>query len=177
MPTVVCDSGPLIALAKLNRLDLLSKLWDEVNITRAVYDEVVTHGLATGAQDAPVVRLFWRQQRWPIVAVAPESIRKFTPASRLDVGEMETLSFALETDDALVLIDDAVGRREARRSGLRVKGTLGVIADAYRRGHLTFFDAELLIREIESRPDIWIRPELCEQVLERLRAERRSSVE
>ena len=68
----------------------------------------------------------------PIVAVAPEVIGKFTLASRLDVGEMETLSFALEADDALVLIDDAVGRREARRSGLRVKGTLGVIADAYR---------------------------------------------
>jgi len=61
--------------------------------------------------------------------------------------------------------------------GLRVKGTLGVIADTYRHGRLIFFDAELLIREIASRPDIWIRPELCEQVLERLRAERRSSVE
>jgi predicted nucleic acid-binding protein len=81
---------------------------------------------------------------------------------------METLSFALEADDALVLIDDAVGRREARRLGLLIKGTLGVIADAYRHGYLTFSDAELLIREIESRPDIWIRSELCEQVLEAL---------
>src|SRR3972149_4018244 len=121
-----------MALAKLNRIDVLRRLWHEVVITRAVYDEVVTLGLATGAQDALVVRLFWQQHAWPIVEVAPEILQPYLPQVRLDAGERETLAYAVHQTDALVLLDDELARREARRLGLPVKGTLGVIADAYR---------------------------------------------
>jgi predicted nucleic acid-binding protein len=38
----------LIALGKLNRLELLAELYGEVQIPRAVYDEAVTQGLALG---------------------------------------------------------------------------------------------------------------------------------
>jgi len=44
MATVLCNPGPLIALGKLNRLDLLAGLFGEVQIPRAVYDEVVNKG-------------------------------------------------------------------------------------------------------------------------------------
>lgn len=43
---VLSDAGPLIALGKLNRLDLLACLFPEVEIPQAVYDEVVVEGLA-----------------------------------------------------------------------------------------------------------------------------------
>jgi hypothetical protein len=36
MTIVLCNSGPLIALGKLNRLDLLAGLFGEVQIPRAV---------------------------------------------------------------------------------------------------------------------------------------------
>ena len=49
MPIVLCNAGPLMALGKLNRLDLLAGLYGEVQIPRAVYNEVVTQGLARGA--------------------------------------------------------------------------------------------------------------------------------
>lgn len=42
MPLVVCDAGPLMALGKLNRLDLLAAVFEEVHILYAVFDEVVT---------------------------------------------------------------------------------------------------------------------------------------
>ncbi|MBN1401257.1 MAG: hypothetical protein JXA74_10495 [Anaerolineae bacterium] len=48
-----------MTLGELNRLDLLADLFDQVHTTRAVYDEVVTQGLALGAPDALTVRLFW----------------------------------------------------------------------------------------------------------------------
>ena len=44
MPVVLCDAGPLMTLGKLNRLDILASLFGEVQIPRAVYDEVVTQG-------------------------------------------------------------------------------------------------------------------------------------
>ena len=67
MPVVLCNSGPLIALGKLNRLDLLAVLYSEVTIPRAVYDEVVVQGLAHGASEALTVRLFWEHQQWFVV--------------------------------------------------------------------------------------------------------------
>ncbi len=79
MPVVVCDASPLMALGKLNRLGLLADLYKEVQIPRAVYDEVVTQGLARGASDALIVRLFWQRQRWPIVDVPDAVLSAYTP--------------------------------------------------------------------------------------------------
>ena len=69
----------------------------------------------------------------------------------------------------LVLLDDETARAEARRLNLRVRGTLGVLAQAYHAGILAFPEVELLLQEIAARPDIWIGAKLCEQVLRALR--------
>ena len=130
---VLCNAGPLIALGKLNRLDLLTDLYEEVQIPRAVYDEVVTQGLARGAPDALTVRLFWRHQRWPIVDVPDAVLSAYTPPVVLDPGETEVLALAQTLADPLVLLDDEVARAEARRLKLRVRGTLGILVHAYRR--------------------------------------------
>ncbi len=156
-----------MALAKLNRLDLLAKLYDQVEIPKAVYREVVTQGLALGAPDARVVQLFWENQKWPITDVA-RLLSDFQPGVVLDAGETEVLALAGEDPEALFLIDDDLARQEARRLAVEVKGTLGVMVQAFRRGVLTFEETELLIQLIAARPDIWIGARLCEGVLEGL---------
>jgi len=169
MPTVLCNAGPLMALGKLNRLDLLADLYEQVQMTRAVYNEVVTQGLARGMADARVVRLFWQRQRWPVVTVPQAALDVYQPAVILDPGETEVLALAQTLDDPLVLLDDEIARAEARRLKLRVRGTLGVLTQAYHNGLLSFPQVELLIHEIAARPDIWIGARLCEQVLASLR--------
>jgi predicted nucleic acid-binding protein len=69
-----------------------------------------------------------------------------------------------------VLLDDEVARAEARRLQLQVRGTLGVLVQAYRAQLLALIHVELLIQEIAVRPDIWISARLCEQVLTSLRS-------
>jgi predicted nucleic acid-binding protein len=49
MDAVLCNAGPLMALGKLNRLHVLADLFDQVQIPRAVYEEVVTQGLVRDA--------------------------------------------------------------------------------------------------------------------------------
>lgn len=80
------------------------------------------------------------------------------------------LALARALRDVLVLLDDETARAEARRLKLRVRGTLGVLAQAYHAGILSFPEVELLLQEIAVRPDIWISARLCEQVLQALRA-------
>lgn len=169
MPIVLCDSGPLIALGKLNRLDLLGDLYGEVQIPHAVYDEVVTQGLARRAPDAFTVRLFWQCHGWPILDVPDAVLSSCTPLVILDPGETEVLALAPTLKDPLVLLDDEIAPAEARRLRLRVCGTLGILVHAYREGLLSSDPVEVLIREIAGRPDIWIGAKLCEQVLASLR--------
>ena len=167
---VLCDAGPLIVLGKLNRLELLADLYREVQVARAVYHEVVTQGLSRGTPDALTVRLFWHRQAWPIIDVPPSLLPTYTPSVILGPGETETLALAQTLTDPLVLLDDEAARAEARRLGLRVRGTLGTLVLAYRQDLLPFDRLELLLHEIAARPDIWIGAKLCEQVLASLRS-------
>jgi predicted nucleic acid-binding protein len=167
--TVLCNAGPLIALGKLNRLELLAELYGQVQVPRAVYDEAVTQGLALGAPDARTIRLFWQTKDWPIVNVSATVLATYKPSVILDPGEREVLAVAQTLSDVLVLMDDETARAEARRLKLRVCGTLGVLTQAYRAKIISFPDVELLLQEIAARPDIWIGAKLCEQVLQALR--------
>jgi len=167
-PIVLCNAGPLIALGKLNRLEFLAGLYGEVQISRTVYDEVVTQGLARGASDALTIQMFWQRQDWPVVEVPPTVLSAYRPSVILDAGEKSILALAQTMKNTLVLMDDEVARSEARRLKLRTRGTLGVLAQACREQMLTVSQTEFLIREISARRDIWISTKLCDQVLSSL---------
>jgi len=168
-PVVLCNAGPLITLGKLNRLELLVELYGEVQIPHSVYHEVVTSGLAKGASDAVTVRLFWQRQKWPLVDVPQAVWDSYTPSVILDAGERAVLALAQTIRYPLVLLDDEVARSEARRLNLPLRGTLGILVQAYREQIQTLAQTELLIREISARRDIWISGKLCEQVLGAMR--------
>ena len=168
MMVVVCNAGPLIALGKLNRLELLADLYGQVQIPGAVYDEAVTQGLALGMPDARTIRLFWQAKGWPIIEVTAAVLAAYKPSVILDPGETEVLALARTLTDAMVLLDDEAARTEARRLKLPMRGTLGLLFQAYRSETLSLTQAELLIQEIAIRPDIWIGAKLCEQVLKAL---------
>ena len=168
-PDVLCNAGLLITLGKLNRLEVLAELYGEVRIPRAVYDEVVTSGLAKGASDAMTVRLFWKRRKWPIVNVPPTVLASYKPSVILDAGERAVLALARTMSYPLVLLDDEVARIEARRLGLQIRGTLGILVKACHEKILTLVQTELLMHEISARRDIWISSKLCKQVLSELR--------
>jgi predicted nucleic acid-binding protein len=52
----------------------------------------------------------------------------------LGPGETAALALALESADAITILDDALARRHAEVLGLRLTGTLGVLLDAKRAG-------------------------------------------
>jgi len=128
----LCNAGPLISLAKLNRLALLGQLYPNLAIPKTVYREAITEGLALGAADAVVTRLFVERYALPIIEASQEVMDSYRPAILLDAGELELLALARDQPGTLVLIDDEVARAEARRIGLSVKGTLGVLVAARR---------------------------------------------
>jgi predicted nucleic acid-binding protein len=160
---VVSDAGPLIALAKLNLLHLLERLYGRVYFPGSVYKEAVVEGLRQGLEDAHTLRLFLIQEGWETMAVenAPDELISL----HLDQGELDSLALALDMN-ALLLIDEERGREIARRYRVKVRGTLGVLIEAYRHGFLTSSQLRFYFDQIEERTDIWISPSLCHRLLQ-----------
>jgi len=169
-PPIYCNAGPLMALGKLNRLELLADLYPSVQIPEVVYNEVVVDGLARGEADAAVVRTFWRQQQWPIVSVQDAVLTAYQPQIVLGNGERAVLALAQAAPGALALLDDALARREARRIQVHSYGTLGILVRAQQAGVLTRPQLVRLLQDIAARPDIWISAALCEKIIAELPA-------
>lgn len=124
----VINSGPLIALALLNRLDLLSALFSEFWIPDAVYQEVALAGdWRPGAESL-------RERAW-LSRVRTVPIPDPLLVAELDAGEAAVISLARAYLPCVAVIDEKRGRRIATQVyGLQVKGTAGLLVEAYRRG-------------------------------------------
>ena len=170
---VVANSGPLMALGKLGLLDLLYDLYGRIYIPSAVYTEVVVRGSEHGYPDAYAARLAIQRGRLVVVTMKDNELPNGISSLPLDTGEKQSLHLAIRDKADLVLLDDLKAREEARAQGLTVKGTLGVIVEAYRARRLHLDEVETLIQAIISRDDIWIAEELCRRVLTALRTEAR----
>ena len=127
---VVSNAGPLMALAKLNLLHLLKLLYGRVRFTPAVYSETVCEGVRQGYPDAHSLRLFLRQEAWTAEAIP--RIPRDLASLPLDRGETESIALAV-TVNGLLLIDEERGRAAARGRGIPVRGTLGILIEAYDR--------------------------------------------
>ena len=126
---VVSDTSPLSGLAIVGKLSLLRALYGQIVIPEAVASE-----LRRGGQDEPriaqVLSLSW-------VEIKPSTnhslIDELQTIYKLDKGESEAITLALELTADALLIDERLGRREASRLGLAITGMLGVLLAAKKQ--------------------------------------------
>ncbi|MDI6735366.1 MAG: hypothetical protein QME42_04085 [bacterium] len=169
---VVSNAGPLIALGKLGQLGLLVKLYDYVLIPPKVELEVVTNGINLGCHDAYATKILIDKGIIEVKKIASAKISNWINMG-IDEGEAETIELALAEGADLVLIDNWHAREAARKVNLKIKGSVGIIVEAYRRRYLTMDEFELLIKEIENRPELWISDEICDYILRQVEKEKR----
>jgi hypothetical protein len=125
---VVSNSGPLINLARIGRLDLLPSLYTTLMIPSAVYREVVVRGSGQPGSDEVA------QAGWITTRSVTDTLAVAGLATMLDQGEAEAIVLAKELSAAELLIDERLGRRMAQSLGLPIKGTLGILVRAKHRG-------------------------------------------
>jgi predicted nucleic acid-binding protein len=125
---VVSNSGPLIALAAIGRLNLLCALFGQIVIPPAVYQEVVIRG--QGEPGSAEVKA----ATWIKVAQVQDHLAVNLLREVLDAGESEAIVLAQELNARYVLLDDALARRKARLIGLPMTGTLGLTLIAKESG-------------------------------------------
>lgn len=151
---VVVNNTPLAALWSVNQLDLLRALYDDILIPQAVYDEFL-------ATERPLRQEILEHSPWIKVA-SLEHPRQALVYIGLDRGEAEVLALASERSARLVIINERRGRRYAKRLGLPLTGTLGVLLAAKDAGLISL--VKPLLTEL-VRKGLFVEQELITKVV------------
>ncbi|MEM7510377.1 MAG: DUF3368 domain-containing protein [Bacteroidota bacterium] len=145
---IITDASPLIALIKINKLEILDQLFDKILITDVVRDEVRSN-----------------LPEWIKVSSNYNLEQKKLLELELDPGEASAISLALGMPNSLLIIDEKKGRKVAKRLGLKIIGTIGVVVKAKQQGVIP--TAKEVLEDLE-KSGLWISQELKEDILDLL---------
>jgi len=157
MLKVISNTTPIISLLKLNRLDLLQQLYNEIYIPVAVYREIEDGKAKIYYKD--LSKFDWIK----IVDINDKkSVKYFLD---LDKGEAEAIVLATECNADLIILDERLGRFYAKHAELKVTGTIGVLVKAKMEGIINAV-RPLLDELIEK--DVWISDKLKREILQKI---------
>ena len=119
MAVIISDTGPLLALAGVEQLAILKALFKTVLIPAAVYQECLAKTDHAAALIEQAV-----EQAWLKIEVVPKP--EGFPLC-LGAGEQEAMQLAASYEQALLIMDDRLARREAMQRKLDFVGTVRVL--------------------------------------------------
>ncbi len=137
---IIADASPLIALVDIEELEVLHRLYERVIVTDIVRGEI--HAELPGWIE---VATNYNQNQLQILSL------------ELDKGEASTIAFAMEHPQAKILMDEKKGRTAAKRLGLTVTGTVGVLLKAKEQGLIT--SGKDILEKLEKH-GFWLSEEL-----------------
>ena len=130
---IVSNTGPIIGLAKINRLSILKDLAGEILIPPKVHREL----LAKTGDEATLID----EALNSFIHVSP--LPPLDPSVKtiivdLDAGEGHAIGLASTfSGDVLLLLDDRAGRTAAVRLNIPTTGLIGLLLLAKERGIIT----------------------------------------
>ncbi len=112
---IIGDSSALVAMATMDRLNLLEKIFGKIYVPQAVYDEI------TISYKAQSVKLK------EFLADKVVSVELDISKMGLGQGELEAIALYKNMDADFLLIDDRRAKRFAKLNSVNVIGSLGVM--------------------------------------------------
>jgi len=169
---LVFDASALITLTELNRLDLLEKLrvtrYIKVVIPQGVRNEFREAGIELGISidEVPIESVDMSLMEIP---------RRLGEGERNAIALTYALTQGLSKSSAIAIVvtDDKLARKECKKLGVEVFGTLGLIEFAKKHGALSKEEALSIIEEI-PRTSLYITPELLEEAKNRIEQQHHS---
>lgn len=155
---VVSNSSPLISLARLGEIGILQRLYGEIWIPQAVWNEIVIEGEGRpGAEEV-------RQSNW-IRCESISNVHLVRVLQReLGLGESEAIVLAVEKNADLLIIDERLGRKVASYLGLNIIGVVGLLVEAKHRGIIKSVKAYL--DRLQKKANFRISAPLYSKVLQ-----------
>lgn len=151
---IISDTGPLIGLAKIDRLPILKDIAAEILIPPMVYRELLGKvGAESERIDRALANFIRKVELNPPDPGIQEVLRD------LDEGERQAVALAsILSEDVLLLMDDRAGRVAAAKLGIPTTGLIGVLLLAKEKGILDNISS--LIYELRNQ-GYWISDEIA----------------
>lgn len=132
---IVANSSPLIALGRLNRLDILEALFGKIYIPNTVYQETVIETTIEDQRES-----ISRSINAGIIIVVHSTL-EYPFKRKLHSGEKGVLNLAIEKKANAIILDDTRARKEAKELGLKsnVLYTTDILKGAEKRGLITSY--------------------------------------
>jgi len=150
---LIINASPLIIFGKLNKLDILKKIYSNIEITNEVYQEVVINGIKKNSKDAFIIKEHIDNKDIKVIDLAEKFIdkaKKIQLIYNIDFGEAETIALALQLSKKEAIIDEIAAREAAKAFGIKPIGTLKVLLMAYKDNLINTKEIKELISEMEN---------------------------
>lgn len=151
---VVSNTSPVLNLAIIGRLDLLSEQFGEIWIPPAVLKELRHEEDLPGSSAVREAR----EAEWLRVEEVKDKTLVQVLRRDLDEGEAEAIALALQMKAERILLDQREGRRIAKSLGLKVTGVLGILLRARREGKLP--SLQIAMEQLREKAGFHIGAEL-----------------
>ncbi|GFE70756.1 DUF3368 domain-containing protein [Chroococcus sp. FPU101] len=153
---IISDTSPLCYLILIDCIDILPKLYGNVIIPQAVYQELQ-------AQATPETVKEWIQNYPNWLAVETISCPAAPELEQLDQGEKEAIILAQQINANLIILDDKIARTIAIERGLNIIGLLGILCDAVQAN---LIDLSSKFYELQQT-SFFVSPQLLESLLKK----------
>lgn len=144
MSIIIADASLLIALATIEQLKLLEKLYKEVVIPVAVEQELKLDSDMPGSRQLKqAIDEGWLKVNSSVLPTEPlQQLLQILDAGESEAILLTELFIKLETYRFL-LIDERKGRKIAQQRGIKIAGTGAVLMAAKNKGHIDSVRDEL----------------------------------
>ena len=154
--TCSVDTSPLLYLYRIDQLTLLHRQFDRVLVPKAVVTELAK-GRAQGVSIPDLADYPW-------IEIQQIDLRSVSEAvDSLGAGEREVILLAHDGHADWVILDDLNARHQAEICGLRVVGTVGLLASAKQKNMIT--SVTPFLNALENA-GMWLSEDLKRRVLE-----------
>jgi len=160
---VIFNSSPLINLSKLGKLGIIEKLFENVIVPRAVYNEIIVNGSGKDWQ-SDLENLF----KLKIINIVDVKDMNLVKALRLEIdyGESEVIALALETNADLIILDEVDARKVAEMYDLKKNGFIGLLIKAKNKGIIEENLKDMIDESIKK--GFWINKKLYNKIIKQL---------
>ncbi len=149
---MISNSSPLIILSKINKLDLLEKIFRKIIISPSVFEEVIEKGKKKNSPDSYKIEEYFKKGVIKLKNLSEDYKKKanflFNSNKYLHYGETETICLALQEGSKDILINERFARKIASMYNLNTIGTLGILLIGFKKRILNKEEISDIINKI-----------------------------
>jgi hypothetical protein len=157
MRKVICSMSPLLYLHRLNALEFLPKLFDEVWVPSDVLEEF-QRALFIGLDVPHLFDYDWIKYTDPQATLPSAWL-----SQELSASDLVAMSLGFEIPESIILIDDGQARKSGHVAGLVIWGTLQVLLEAKAAGLIVRLAP--YVNRMDTEMGMWLSDKTRQRIL------------